>query len=212
MRAINDEGNGEWSPSGTGTTNTHTISIAPVSPSVTEGSPAVFTLTANSAPESGLTVNLTVAAVGEYGVATGPATVTIQASQPTATHTVTTTNDSTDEANGSVTATDDDANTPPTFNDGDNTTRTLAENTAAGQNVGAPLTATDEDGDTLTYSLSGVDAGFFEIVSGTGQLQTKSGVSYNLEAKPAYSVKTNVGPAVSDGNGGHADTPSPWTQ
>ena len=49
-------------------------------------------------------------------------------------------------------------NNPPAF-DGDETTRTVAENTAADANIGAPITATDADDDTLTYSLGGTDAG-----------------------------------------------------
>ncbi len=81
-----------------------------------------------------------------------------------------------------------DANDAPTFTEGDSTTRSLAENTAAGQNVGAAVSATDQDTDTLTYTLTGTDAGSFEIVASSGQLTTKSGVSYDLEAKASYSV------------------------
>ena len=81
-----------------------------------------------------------------------------------------------------------DANDAPTFDEGDSTTRSLAENTAAGENVGAVVSATDQDGDTLTYTLSGTDADSFEIDGGTGQLKTKSGVSYDLETKASYTV------------------------
>ena len=68
--------------------------------------------------------------------------------------------------------------------------RSVAENTAAGQNVGGVLTATDSDGDTLTYTLEGTDAASFDIVavSGSGQIRTKSGVTYNHEAKSSYEV------------------------
>ena len=41
------------------------------------------------------------------------------------------------------------------------------------------MTATDADDDTLTYSLEGTDAASFEIDSGTGEIKTKSGVTYN---------------------------------
>ena len=81
-----------------------------------------------------------------------------------------------------------DVNDAPTFSDGDSTTRSVAENTAAGENVGAAVSATDQDGDTLTYTLTGTDAASFEIVASSGQLTTKSGVSYNYEAKASYSV------------------------
>ncbi len=85
-----------------------------------------------------------------------------------------------------------DVNDAPTFSEGDSTTRSLAENTAAGENVGAAVSATDQDGDTLTYTLSGTDAGSFEIVASSGQLTTKSEVSYDLEAKASYTVTVGV--------------------
>ena len=88
----------------------------------------------------------------------------------------------------SVTVSLTDANDPPAFDEGDNTIRSLAENTAAGENVGLPLAATDQDGDTLAYTLSGDDAGSFEIDADTGQLLTKEGVAYDYEAKSAYTV------------------------
>ena len=67
-------------------------------------------------------------------------------------------------------------------------TRSVAENTAAGENVGAVLTATDDDNDTLAYSLEGPDAASFDIVSSSGQIRTKSGVTYDHETKSSYSV------------------------
>ncbi len=91
-------------------------------------------------------------------------------------------------------------NRQPVFDDRESTARSLAENTAAGQPVGAPLTATDQDSDALIYSISGTDAGSFDIDAATGQLQTKSGVTYDYETKSTYSVAVEV----SDGNGGAA--------
>ena len=89
-----------------------------------------------------------------------------------------------------------DENEDPIFIEGDSTTRSVAENTDAGVNIGAPVSATDEDGDTLTYTLGGIDAGSFGIVGTTGQLQTRAPLDY--ETKDAYSVTV----LVSDGNGG----------
>ena len=89
-------------------------------------------------------------------------------------------------------------NNAPTFTDGTSTTRTIAENTASGQNIGTPIAATDADNDTLTYTLSGTDASSFSIVSTTGQLQTNAALDY--ETKNVYSVTISV----SDGNGGSA--------
>ena len=59
--------------------------------------------------------------------------------------------------------------------------RTVAENTEAGRTVGSPVPATDEDGDTLTYTLTGVDAGLFSIDWGTGQIMTKGDLDAEAE-------------------------------
>ncbi|MDE0687246.1 MAG: cadherin domain-containing protein [Candidatus Poribacteria bacterium] len=89
-----------------------------------------------------------------------------------------------------------DENDDPIFIEGDSTTRSVAENTAAGVNIGAPVPATDEDGDTLIYRLGGVDAGSFGIIGSSGQLQTRASLDY--ETQNAYSVAI----MVSDGKGG----------
>ena len=76
-------------------------------------------------------------------------------------------------------------NEPPVF-PGEADDRTIAENTAAGEDIGAPVAATDDDNDTLTYSLDGDDAGSFAIVRESGQLRTKAPLDF--ETKPAYTV------------------------
>ena len=72
---------------------------------VTEGGAASFTVTASPAPAADLAVSLTVSQSGDYGASTGSQTVTISAGASSATLTVATTDDQTDETNGSVTAT-----------------------------------------------------------------------------------------------------------
>ena len=84
------------------------------------------------------------------------------------------------------------ANSAPVFTETDPAARSIAENPGSGAGVGAPVAATDVDGDTLVYSLSGTDAGSFAIVTTSGQIRTKSGVAYNFEAKPSYSVEVRV--------------------
>ena len=64
--------------------------------------------------------------------------------------------------------------------------RSVAENTAAGTNIGTPVVATDVNGDTLSYSLSGTDAASFDIGMSTGQLMTKAALDY--EIKMSYMV------------------------
>ena len=68
---------------------------------------------------------------------------------------------------------DDPDNQEPTFVEGTATVRYVDENTATDMNIGDPVLATDGDGDTPTYTLSGTDAARFEIGAGSGQLMTK---------------------------------------
>ena len=95
-----------------------------------------------------------------------------------------------------VTDVNEIGNDQPTFIDGSSTTRAIAENTAAGQNIGAAVGATDPDRDTLAYTLGGADAAAFSIVRTTGQLQTSAAL--DCETQLSYSVTVSV----SDGNGG----------
>ena len=97
-----------------------------------------------------------------------------------------------------VTVTDnDDTNTAPVFSSS-NVSREIAENTAAGQNVGAAVTATDTDtDDTLGYTLGGPGAASFDFVESSGQIRTKTNVSYDFEAKSSYTVTVTA----SDGTG-----------
>ncbi|RKU05536.1 hypothetical protein C6503_27085 [Candidatus Poribacteria bacterium] len=96
-----------------------------------------------------------------------------------------------------VTISVSNVNEAPNFTEGSSATRSVAENTAAGENIGEPVTATDPENDTLTYTLSGTDAASFSIISTTGQLQTRAALDY--ERLPnAYSVTVSA----SDDNGG----------
>ena len=87
------------------------------------------------------------------------------------------------------------ANAAPQFVDQDlstagdqsaRTSRKVAENTEAGQGIGSPVSANDEDGDLPVYSLGGADAEFFGISRTTGQLMTKAALNY--EARRSYSL------------------------
>ncbi len=90
-------------------------------------------------------------------------------------------------------------NEDPSFTEGTNATRSIAENTASGTNIGSAVSATDADNDTLTYTLGGTDAGSFSIDSSTGQLSTSADLDF--ETKSSYSVTVSV----SDSNGGSAE-------
>ena len=103
------------------------------------------------------------------------------------------------DANNAKTLTPTTTNSAPTFDDGETTTRSVAENTAAGQNIGAPVAATDGESDPLTYSLGGTNAASFDIVATTGQLRTSAAL--NFETKDSYTVTVSVSDSKdADGN------------
>ena len=78
-------------------------------------------------------------------------------------------------------------NRDPVFSDGSSTTRSVDENSASGASVGAPVTASDPDRDTLTYTLTGTDAGSFTINS-SGQIMVGTGTMLDFEDKASYTV------------------------
>ena len=85
----------------------------------------------------------------------------------------------------------ENVNTNPTFaNDREN--REVDENSAAGTHVGLPVTATDLDGDPLTYSLSGAGAEWFEIETATGQITVKTDGTLDYENRTTYTVIVGV--------------------
>ena len=64
--------------------------------------------------------------------------------------------------------------------------RNVDENTVADTNIGLPVTATDPNDDTLTYSLDLPSRASFNMVATTGRLQTKAAL--NFEDKSSYNV------------------------
>ena len=104
----------------------------------------------------------------------------------------------------------DESNKTPVFPDQDpdmdgdqseEASRKVAENTAAGQPVGDPVAATDANGDTLTYTLSGSnDDSLFAIDRMTGQIKVGTGPSLDYEAsKKTYTVTVKAeDPALSN--------------
>ena len=90
-----------------------------------------------------------------------------------------------------------EANRLPEF--GGPATRSVAENSAAGSAVGAPVTATDADGDTLRYSLEAVDDhASFTIDSSSGQIETRAAHDHEARSRYAVTVKAADGAAGSD--------------
>ena len=93
-----------------------------------------------------------------------------------------------------------DVNEAPEFPSGTKT-RSVDENTAAETEFGDAVAATDpDDGDTLTYTLGGTNAGSFGINADTGRLKTKGALDF--ESKSSYQVTVTASdgkdPALTD--------------
>ena len=83
------------------------------------------------------------------------------------------------------------SNSPPVF--AALHSRIVPENSGAGTNVGAPVTAEDDDDDTLEYSLEGTDAASFAIDSATGQITTVANLNYEVKDRYVVTVKADDG-------------------
>ena len=94
-------------------------------------------------------------------------------------------------------------NSRPSFDDTRSVVElSVTENTRGGQNVGSPVSASDADSNRLTYSLEGPGADSFTIVSGSGQIRTKSPL--NHESRQSYSVTVKVDDGSKRDNSGNA--------
>ena len=109
-----------------------------------------------------------------------------------------------------VGSTNKEGNSPPQFTQSPPQQLNMDENSQPGRNVGGPVTADDADSRTLGYEFDGRDAGLFDFNTSTGQIRTKSGVTYNHE-DPACGYADTVIPTActyyvtvvaSDGAGG----------
>ena len=139
---------------------------------VTEGNGATFTITAAPSPSAALSVSVTISQSGDYGVSTGARTV----SMPTSgsyTLTVPTTNDSTDEPDGSVTA---------TLNSGTGYTVSTTASTAT------VAVADDDDPPPVIPEVS--------IAAGAGVTEG-SGATFTITAAPSPSAALSVSVTIS---------------
>ena len=78
--------------------------------------------------------------------------------------------------------------------------RSVAENSGAGQSVGAPVVASDEDTAILTYTLEGLLASHFVVGKTTGQISTVAGVTYDHELRSSYSLRIRASDGSSSGS------------
>ena len=67
-------------------------------------------------------------------------------------------------------------------------------------NIGSAISATDSEGDTLTYSLAGTDANSFTPVASSGQLRTKGALNHEVKSTYTVTVRVNDGKNSSGGS------------
>ena len=72
----------------------------------------------------------------------------------------------------------------PVFADGTAATRYIAEHSAAGTYVGAPVSASDAAGTELAYTLGGADAALFTLDAQTGQIKVGAGTRLAYDTEP----------------------------
>ena len=153
--------------------------VAGTSP-VTEGTPAVFTLSRAGSTTAALTVNVTVSETGGDMVAAsneGARTVTFLANSATATLSVATASDSVDEANSVVTATiSADTGSPASYS------------------VGTPASAmvTVEDNDTRGVTVSATALTVNEDTTGTYTVVLDSQPTANVTVTPSRTGSSDV--------------------
>ena len=131
---------------------------------VTEGSPAVFTLTRTGDLARTLDVAYEVTATGDFGAATGARTATFLANDATVQVSVATTDDGAHEAHGSVTVTlTADTGADPAYLLGAPSTATAAvrddDDSPATGSVMVTTATTFTEGETLTADISSVTDG-----------------------------------------------------
>ena len=123
------------------------------------------------------------------------------------------------EVDGAVSVTVHPVNDAPVFASAD-TARTVLAGAAANAPVGSPVTASDVDDATLSYTLEGIDASLFDIEEDTGQIIVADGTvlvaadqyTVTVQARDSHgetdrievaiSVTERVTPPITGGGGG----------
>ena len=76
--------------------------------------------------------------------------------------------------------------------------REVAENTAASESIGDPVRATDDEGDTLAYSLIGDDASSLTIGRTSGKIKTNAALNYETKSRYTVTVTATDPAGLSD--------------
>ena len=106
--------------------------------------------------------------------------------------------DSADDDTITVTITVTGENEPPTFDATLDPSLEVAENTAAGENIGTPFTATDPDnGDMVAYTLDTTSDAVFDI-DASGQLKTEAALDFEDKNNYTVTITATDGSAATD--------------
>ena len=160
-----------------------TISIAAMPSSVPEGTAATFTLTADPAPATELTIMVSVTDSGDFIAGPAPTMVTIAADATTATLTVGTIDDTNDEFNGVITATvEEDPDTDADYI------------VAASPDNRATVAVGDDDDDAVDPLVDPV----ITIAAVTSSVPEGTAATFTLTATPAPATELTVMVSVTD--------------
>ena len=191
---------------------------------VTEGTDATFTITASPAPQAALPVSVSVTQSGDFGATTGARSVSIPTSG-SYTLIVATTNDSADEADGSVTATVDSGNGYTVSTSSGAATVAVSDDdvpeisisagsgVTEGSNASFTITASPTPASALDVNLTVSQSGDYGATTGARTITIPTGGSYTLtiattgdsvdeaDGSVTATLNTGTGYTVSSGNG-----------
>ena len=218
VRAVNVEGPGLWSPTSSAKTTEAALTVAFSSATYTlnEGDTATSTVTVTPTADRDVTVTITMTGTGATlsGIDADNA-LTITRGRSSASFTISGDQDndamnhdvtltlSTDDGGVSVgnpstttvTIIDDEVpNSPPTFAT-TTVNRIIPEDSPVGTLLGDPIAATDPEGDSLTYTLTGEGSEHFNV-NNQGQITLRA--TLNHEDAPSYTLILSVSDGKDD--------------
>ncbi len=163
-----------------------------------------------SDPDAGSTLTYTItggADAGKFDINTSNGTITFKSTpdfeNPNDAGADGTYNLDVQVSDGVLTDSDSIAITVNDINDAPEITSSKSFNAAENQTKAGTVTATDQDGDTVTFSITGgVDAAEFKIGSKTGALAFKSAPNFEAKASNDADNDYHVTVVASDGKGG----------
>ena len=214
VRAVNAEGSGPWSPTSIAKTAEARLTVAFSAETFTvdEGDTADITVNVDPTADRNVTVTVEIThGTGATLLGLTDGMLTIVRGQNSASFTISGDQDDDDAMNDKVTLTlskdeytynvvlgnpstvtildDEVPNFPPAFAT-TTVNRIIPEDSTVGAVIGEPVPATDPEGDSLTYSLSGEGSEHFDV-NDQGQISLSVTLNYE-DNTPTYSLTLSV--------------------